>query len=130
MNYRPLTSRVNIVLSGNPDLVLVGSSREIKNNEQNICSSLNDALELVSSKFNHTSQVFIIGGASLYAEAMKHTQCDKIYLTLVLRDFPGDTVVSPIDTKSFNLLDVGEVQLDKASGVPFQFLVYQKMLTV
>lgn len=75
---KPLAGRLNIVVSGNqnfqaPPKVL-------------ICTSLEEALE--KAKKQHTDEVFIIGGASIYQQAIKFA--DKLYLTIVEGVFEAD----------------------------------------
>lgn len=72
---KPLPGRTNIVVS---------SSGE--------CKSLQEALKKTEGN------VFIIGGSSLYNEAMKLKLCDSIYLNIVRDDFNCDNFISnPLD---------------------------------
>lgn len=72
--FRPLDDRVNIVLSRNPSAV-----SELSLPEGVICAeSLDKALELLdeNSELGGTVEnVFIIGGSSVYAEAIKSPSC-------------------------------------------------------
>lgn len=75
---KPLPNRTNIVLSdapmSHPDEVVV-------------CTSLGEALE--QARATHTDEVFVIGGGSVYAQTID--DADRLYLTLVDDDAPGDT---------------------------------------
>ena len=79
--FRPLPERLNVVLSWQPlDLpagVLFGSS-------------LDNALEQLSNRAD-INEVFVIGGARVYAEAINHPACVKIYLTEIDSVFECDT---------------------------------------
>lgn len=50
-----------------------------------LAGSLNEALTMLEND----DEVFICGGASVYKEAMP--LCDRLYLTVIERDFEGDT---------------------------------------
>ncbi|WII72803.1 dihydrofolate reductase [Bdellovibrio sp. 22V] len=63
-------------------------------------------------------EVFIIGGGEIYKQAMPMT--DKIYLTLIHREFPGDTYYPEIDENLFTLTQRRDVE----SPIPFSFLTY------
>lgn len=82
---RPLPHRVNIVVSAvtlNPN---GGASGPI------IAKSFNDAIRISESFINH--DVYIIGGASIYAQAINHPKCTKLYLTQLT--FSNATLTDP-----------------------------------
>jgi len=90
VKYRPLIHRVNVVLSRNPAI-----REELQLPESVIvASSLDAALSTLSSdEIKDTiDQIYIIGGESIYREAMASTFCSKIFLTQV------DTEVPDLDT--------------------------------
>ncbi len=78
---RPLPNRRNIVISRNAHFH--SSGVEISN-------SLENALALCAK-----DNPFVIGGASLYAEALNVAQC--LYVTEIDADLVGDTFFPPID---------------------------------
>lgn len=63
-------------------------------------------------------EVFIIGGGEIYKQSLHKT--DKIYLSLVDREFPGDTFYPELDNKQFALVDQRPVQAE----IPFTILTY------
>src|SRR5271165_1906201 len=71
--FRPLPGRVNLVLSKSGELSLPAD----------VCCSktLDDALNQLSS--SNIENVFVIGGAQIYAQAMEHPLCQKLYVTHV-----------------------------------------------
>lgn len=75
---RPMPNRMNIVVSRNADYVASGAI---------VCTSLPDALEQAKTG-EGAEEVFIIGGSYLFEEALSYT--DRLYLTLVHDDAPGD----------------------------------------
>jgi dihydrofolate reductase len=76
---RPLPKRTNIVVTRNADFSHEGIV---------VAYSLEDALEKAKEYSENKREIFIIGGAELYAQALPHA--DKLYLTLVEGSFEGD----------------------------------------
>jgi|AntRauTorckE6833_2_1112554.scaffolds.fasta_scaffold23719_3 dihydrofolate reductase len=81
-SVRPLPGRENIVLTRDENFVAPGSVVK-----DDIESAINYAKKW-SGKNNH-DEVFIIGGETIYKQALPQT--DKLYLTLVDSDEEGDT---------------------------------------
>ena len=109
---RPLKDRVNIVLSRGYADVPVGVL---------VVNSLEDAL----SELWHdetVDKIFVIGGASVYAQALNHPDCDRIYLTEVMDKFECDAFFPKIDESVFKVIEATEPHTEK--GVKFRFLVY------
>jgi dihydrofolate reductase len=73
--FRPLPGRINIVVSRNPDYLPSGATP---------ARSLEQAISLAGD----TDEVFIIGGAQLYRQALPLAQ--RLYLTEVAADGVGD----------------------------------------
>jgi dihydrofolate reductase len=73
--FRPLPGRQNVVVTRNPEKQFAGAQR---------AASLAAALEAL----NGTAQVFVIGGAQLYAQALPHA--DEMVLTEIDADLAGD----------------------------------------
>ncbi|MDP3986069.1 MAG: dihydrofolate reductase [Candidatus Veblenbacteria bacterium] len=78
--FRPLSGRVNVVLSRGPLELPAGVLH---------AGSLPEALELFAGQ--PIEEIFIIGGGQVYAEAIGHPACKKIYLTEVDGEFGCDT---------------------------------------
>jgi dihydrofolate reductase len=65
-------------------------------------------------------EVFVIGGGEIYRQAMPYT--DKIYLTTIHRDFPGDTTFPEIPEPEFTVTAKRDVE----GEIPFSFLTYTR----
>lgn len=63
-------------------------------------------------------KVFVIGGGQIYQEALKSSALEKIYRTLVLKDFECDTFFE-FKQDRFELEELGNVNVDGA--IPYQF---------
>ncbi|MEX2515273.1 MAG: dihydrofolate reductase [Candidatus Paceibacterota bacterium] len=80
-SVRPLPDRENIILTRDEDFDAPGGM---------VKHSLDDAISYAKawSRDNMQEEVFIIGGATIYEQALPET--DKLFLTLVDSDEPGD----------------------------------------
>jgi dihydrofolate reductase len=79
---RPLPGRRNIVVSRDPGLALPGCD---------VVPSLDEAYRTAGN----VPEAFVIGGARLYASALG--TADRIYLTRIDAEIPGDTLFPPFD---------------------------------
>ncbi len=77
---KPLPDRINMVITRNPDFKAEGVS---------INTSLEEALS--EAKENEQSEIFIIGGAQIFQQAIDMGVVDRIYLTQVEGDYNADT---------------------------------------
>jgi dihydrofolate reductase/thymidylate synthase len=82
---------------------------------------MSDALEKLRNR--NCQQVFIIGGASVYKEALSLQNCNKILLTSVLNDFPDcDTFFPIIPADKFRLSSRSAVQ--EENSIRYRFCEY------
>lgn len=119
--YRPLPRRLNIVLSRKMSEPPEGAV---------LCSSLQDALDrLRSAPYTDTvEKVFVIGGATVYEEAMLHHQCYRLYITHIYKDFECDVKFPEFDKRIYKEtrdIDVSS-EMQEEKGIPYEFKVYQK----
>ncbi|KAI8057956.1 dihydrofolate reductase-like domain-containing protein [Syncephalis plumigaleata] len=88
VRMRPLAGRLNIVLTSNEEF--------IKSLPEDVLSakSLDAALDLLSTRMD-IADIFICGGTRLYAEAVQHPSCGRVYLTRVHVNVPNATAHFP-----------------------------------
>jgi dihydrofolate reductase len=79
---KPLPNRRNIVITRQQELQLEGAE---------VVNSLEDAIQLAENE----KEIFVIGGAQIYEQAM--AICHRIYLTRVHQYFDGDAFFPAID---------------------------------
>jgi dihydrofolate reductase len=109
--FRPLPGRVNMVLSKAGNISLPSEV---------LCSqSLEDALRQLST--SNIENVFVIGGAQIYALAIDHPLCQKLYVTHVQGEYGCDAFFPPI-SKQFFPISASEHYQEK--GISFQFSDY------
>ena len=112
--FRPLKDRLNVVLSR--------AQTQPGESGARACPSLEHALTMLEQEPN-LDQVFVIGGGSLYEEALRHPQCARVYITRVHRVFECDTFLSEFE-QDFHLLSQDGPHRD--GDVEFTFEVYER----
>ena len=108
---KPLPNRQNIVLSRHP-LTIEGV---------NIASSLEAAFELTKDQ----EEVMIIGGASIYEQAMVYAQ--RIYLTLIHHQFEADVFFPSFDKTVWVCQKECHRSRDERNRYDMTFYDYQRM---
>lgn len=119
--HRPLKGRTNVVLSREVSTI------EDRDSVDHIFSSLPDALEGVS-QLRNKGQVWVVGGQSVYEEALKLPQCKRIYLTKIDKDYECDTYFPSIDDSVYSPITDPQVPEDEQEedGVKFKFNIYER----
>ncbi|XP_048948561.1 dihydrofolate reductase-like [Canis lupus dingo] len=115
--------RINIVLS-----------RDLKEPPQGahfLAKSLDDALKLTEQPelANKVDMVWIVGGSSVYKEAMNKPGHLRLFVTRIMHEFESDTFFPEIDLEKYKLLPeypgvLSDVQEEK--GIKYKFEVYEK----
>lgn len=121
---RPLRDRINIVLTRNRD--------EYKFPEEiRIFSSLPEAIQHleetdIASKIEN---VWIVGGFSVYKEAMQSERCHRIYFTDVQGDFECDTFFPEIGNNFKQVPNDPEIpsEVQEENGIKYQYKIYEKV---
>ena len=70
--------------------------------------------------FPAEEEVFIIGGAQIYTQAM--ALADKLYLTIVHHDYEGDTSFPEIDYSEWREVSREEFSKGEEYNYPFTFI--------
>ena len=114
---RPLPGRFNIVISRDAALQIAGC---------HIVHSLEEAI--VVARQQNPQQIFIIGGAQIYAQAMAHA--DYLYLTEIDKDVEGDAFFPLVSSKIWQETKrqkLSSCPLLKGKEIHFHFAVYKKI---
>lgn len=106
---RALPGRTNVVISKQPDYAVEGFKT---------AGSLEEAVAL----FGTDEEVFIIGGAQIYARALP--MADRLYLTMVEADYEGDTHFPAWDPSQWRLTDEEHHDRGVHFDHPFTFRNY------
>lgn len=113
---KPLPGRTNIVIS----------SKEPAGEEAGVCfhaRSLEEAVSTAASQ-NASGQIFIIGGASVYRQAMPAATC--LELTKIhAADTDADTFFPNIDEGEWRVEKESEI-MTAPDGLKFQYITYRR----
>ena len=101
---RPLPGRHNIVVTRRPGASWDGCE---------VAGSLDAALAAARD----APEVFVIGGAELYRLALP--RADRLYLTLIDADYPGDTLFPEFDPADWR-------ETAREPGAGFAFVTYER----
>ena len=108
---RPLPNRRSIVVSRNPAWQPDGTT---------VARDLDSALSLAGA----TDQIFVIGGAEVFRAAMP--KADRLELTVIHADIPGDAYFPAIDPNEWTLLEESHHPADAHHPHAFSFRSYQR----
>jgi dihydrofolate reductase len=110
LGSKPLPKRKNIVIT-RADRDFEGAFT---------AHSLEEAIAMAEGD----EEIFIIGGAQIYAEAL--SVADRMYITRVERDYEGDTSFPDIDYSKWRLVSEERHERGEEFDAPFAFLCYDR----
>lgn len=113
--FRPLPNRVNIVLTTQAQ-VLIGKPEY---EGATLSRSLKEAIDIAKT----IGDIWIIGGESVYKEAMKYV--DVIHQTFVTKEFVGDAKAPFIDANVWTP-ETGKPFMEH-NGLLYQFNIYNRI---
>ena len=108
--FRPLPGRRTIVISRNPAYDAPGAT---------LAGSLEEAVRLAQDD----AEVFVIGGAEIYRQALPLAQ--RLYLTEVARDFDADAFFPEFSASDWT--EISRSAAKNGAGLDFTFAVYQRI---
>lgn len=122
---RPLEDRLNVVLTRNKDAIVYPP-------EVILCQSLNESLNLLNGpEYNDTIEtIWIVGGSSVYKEAMESEYCHRLYITRIKSEFECDTFFPAIDENLFKLVENDSdipVEVQTENGIDYVYTIYEKI---
>lgn len=101
----------------NRKTILISRTKRIDEDNCVTVKSLAEALELVKNE----NEVFIAGGGQVYRDAMPYT--DRIYITVIDRDFEGDVYFPQIPEKEFKKTFEERVE----GEIPYTYYTYDRI---
>ena len=111
LGSKPLPKRTNIVIT-RQDVEFEGALT---------AHSLQEAIAMVEGD----EEIFIIGGAQIYAQALECA--DRLYLTLVEKEYEGDTSFPEIDYRYWQLVAEQRHERGEEFEYPFSFLTFDRV---
>ena len=109
---KPLPDRTTIVLTRDPAFQAEGVK---------VASTPEEALELAGD----APEVIVFGGAEVFARFLPMT--DRIYLTEVETDAPGDTYFPALDPRQWRETERNEHPADAKHAYPFRFVTLERL---
>ena len=109
---RPLPKRTNVVITRDTELQIEGCT---------MAHSLTEAVEM----FDSSEEVFIIGGAQIYNQAMP--LADRLYLTIIDKEYEGDSSFPEIDYNSWQQISCEKFERGEAFEYPFSFITLERV---
>ena len=88
--FRPLPGRINIVLTKDQNLSL---PKDVLKSDS--FDALSKFFQTMTEQFE---KIFVIGGAKVFEQAVRHPDCHKIYVTQILKKFDCDILFPPINS--------------------------------
>jgi dihydrofolate reductase len=107
---RPLPGRLNVVVTRDASAHFEGAQ---------CVQSIGQALALTQ----HMPEVFIIGGAQLYADTLPHV--DRILATEIDQDIAGDATFAKLDDKQWR--ETSRQPQPEESGLTYSFVTYERV---
>ena len=111
---KPLPNRRNIIIT----------RQNITVNGCEVVNSIEAALGLCKNE----AEVFIVGGAEIYKQSMKLT--DRIYLTIVHKEFKGDSYFPEINKADWKEVSHEDHQPDEKHNLAYSFITLEKTQTL
>lgn len=124
--FRPLPSRLNLILSRDPDI----RSKLSLPTGVYTSTSLNDALELLSNQNidSKVENIFVIGGGEIYNEALLSPLCSKVYFTEVHGSFPkGFDAFFPTIPASRYFISKRSPKIQSSEEIAYRFVEYDSL---
>ena len=111
LGSKPLPKRTNIVITR--------ADREFEG--ALTAHSLEEAIRMAGED----QEIFIMGGAQIYREAL--SVVDRMYITHVECDYEGDTSFPEVDYSQWKLVDVVRHERGEEYEYPFEFRTYDRV---
>ena len=115
---RPLPGRRNIVVSRNPAFRADGVE---------VVATLQQAIDACNNQHECT-EAFVIGGATLYAEALPHV--DRVYLTEVDAAPDGDTLFPALDKNQWREISRERREADEKNIHAMEFVLLERITVI
>ncbi|XP_052864962.1 dihydrofolate reductase [Anopheles cruzii] len=119
---RPLSDRLNIVLTRNP-------ADHMFPPEVIVCGSLQEAIRKLDSTDHgaNIENVWIVGGSSVYKEAMESDRCHRVYLTEIKQSFECDAYFPTLPESYLSVANEADVpdEVQEENGIQYEYKTYE-----
>ena len=118
---KPLKNRITIVLTQNKDIKLKDTIESYRNTY--VKHSFKEIVEVnrINNTY-HISNIFIIGGESIYKMALEENVISKMYVTEIYNDYECNVFFPKIDTSKYTLSYVSKFHFE--NNIHYRYLEY------
>ena len=109
---RPLPNRRNIVVTRQNNLTI---------DKAEVVSSLEEAISLCKNEY----EIFVIGGAEIYKQALKHT--NRIYLTTIHQNYEADAFFPELKNNEWIEISKEYHEADEKNNVAYTFSTLERI---
>jgi dihydrofolate reductase len=99
---KPLPKRFNVVLSDDWNFKAPEGYPDEVGTDIKVVRSIDQAIDHVQYYNDNDSEIFVIGGGSIYQLFMNY--CYRLYITRIFKDFEGDTYFPTIEPWSWKMV--------------------------
>lgn len=121
---RPLLDRLNIVLTREPGKYEFPS-------DVIVCKSMNEALVKIQQPdlASTIENVWILGGNSVYEEAMNSDNCHRIYFTKIMATFDCDAFFPKMPDQFQRVPNDEDLteEIQEENGIKYQYQIFEKL---
>jgi len=103
-------------------IIVLTRGREFSPGNAETAHSLDQAVSLAEGE----KEIFIAGGAEIYALALSRGIVDTVYLTVIHQDFDGDTWFPEFPDEEWELQSREDHHADEKNPFDFSFLRYER----
>jgi dihydrofolate reductase len=111
---RPLPGRTTIVVTRRPDYAPPGVE---------VAHSVDEALARATR--DHPEEIFIAGGEEIFRQTLD--RADRLHLTWIEKEFPGDTFFPELDEPSWRLAEREDHEATPETPFAYSFRVYDRI---
>lgn len=124
---KPLYGHINFVLSRNPEY----RHGDTSSKNLHVCGCFDDAVKIIDTTYAGAIEtIFVVGGRSVYSEAVRAPRCANIHVVRVEGISSCDVCLSPVDETKYKLAYVSASRTHVADGanLRFKFLRYDRLI--
>lgn len=115
---KPLPNRFHIVITRQENYKFEDPTVQVVHDLKSAIELAHMLTTKYKAKFGE--EVFVIGGGEIYKQSLD--VLDRIYLTVIEKDFPGDAKFPEFSEEEFKLTE----KSDRSEPLPFSFRTYER----
>jgi len=119
--FRPLPGRINVVLTRAAEEAGFESTYPP---EVLVAGSVAGAVQQLAAR-QDVGEIFVIGGAAAYKEAIEMPNCARIFLTRIAKDIECDAFFPSFDDTKFRVVHVSTTR--SHGDISYDFVVYERL---